>query len=135
MSRYLNKGGFAYLLNQLEKRFVKKGEFLLIAPKIRYEYTDNKRISIMDAETNQYIIITPEIKYLQVGPIINLLNEHKSNKLYIQFYTSNDEDLDIKFDDLILWKDGIPINLESNKLYRIEITGGNEIFTGSWNVW
>ena len=89
----------------------------------------------MDAEANQYIIITPEIKYLQVGPIINLLNEHKSNKLYIQFYTSNDEDLDIKFDDLILWKDGIPINLESNKLYRIEITGGNEIFTGSWNVW
>ena len=35
MSRYLNKGGFAYLLNQLEKRFVKKGEIVLIAPKIR----------------------------------------------------------------------------------------------------
>lgn len=134
MARLLNKLGFSHLLSEMRARFVKSNEHIILTPPIVKVTPNNDKIVLTEVYSNQYIIIENTVNNIKVNNIGKKLEEIGKNKLFIQFVTGSDK-LDITFDDIILWKDGKPIELSGDRLYRIEITECMGIWIGEWHSW
>lgn len=134
MAKLLNSRGFTQLLKELNARYIKQNEFILKSPTILYMNPSNHRIVLNDLKSNQYIIVNDNINYISIGKLKSDFQDNRYNKIYIQFST-NDNKLDIKFSDMIFWKNGQSLIFNANHLYRIELIECMGIWVGTWHSW
>ena len=134
MARLLNGRGFTRLLNEFKSRYVKYDEILLPSTSIIHAYPSYNRISLNDVKVNQYYVIEDTINYLNIDNIGKGTEGRKGGKVYFQF-KSNTTQFQIKFADMILWKDGKTIEFKENHLYRVEIVECMGMWMGTWYSW
>lgn len=131
--KLLDKSGFLILLEQLNKKLIPKNTIISTSPEIIHKTPTNKQLVLDDVQTGQYILIHSDVEHIKINNIKKSTTNNQ-NILYIQF-TSSESGASIVFDNIILWENGNPILIESNKSYRVKITKYENIYMGEWYTW